>query len=197
MKREVVCISAIALCLLSLPAVATLISTPLPAGTLIGSPYISPFILVGGVDTKAYVTSWAYDLGGDTYLYAYQISGATAKFTWFSVAFNPIAINEWHVEYTTETAPIEWVPVDDSTAATSMEAFFSPGLTAANNSALLWFTCTKAPDPSYGAGALAKMSIGGGVYAEGNVLVPLPEPLTAILLGSGWILLRRYKHKEA
>lgn len=191
------------LCLLSIPAMASLNLAPVPSHLANPAPFMqSPnedFIVVygSGLGTaKAKVTSKVYTADAGGYIYTYQISNATVKFTWFSVALDSIAVSNWGVQVTGgETSPASWDPVDDPSAAINMEAAFSPGLTATSNSAILWFTCTQAP--ATGVGALAKLGVGGGTYAEGNVLVPLPEPLTAILLGGGWILLLRYKHKKA
>jgi len=194
------------LCLLSIPAMASLNLAPVPNHLMNPAPFVPPlvnedFIVVygSGLGTaKAKVTSTVYKADAGGYIYTYQISNAAVKFTWFSAALNSVAITDLGVDVSgTEMQPVAWVPVDDSSAATSVEAIFSPGLTAANNSAILWFTCAKAPDPTYGEGALAKLSIVGGVYAVGNILVPIPEPITMILLGSGWLLLRICKHKKA
>ena len=190
------------LCLLGIPAIASLnlapvpshIANPLPFDQLLNEDFI--VVHGSGLGTaKASVTSTVYTADAGGYIYTYQISNAVVNFSWFSAAFNSVAISGWGVDVSgTQMAPIAWDPVDDSSAATSVEAFFSPGLTASNNSAILWFTCANAP--SDGVGALAKLSVSGLVAAEGPVLVPVPEPLTAILLGGGWILLRMYRHKK-
>jgi hypothetical protein len=151
-----------------------------------------------GLNTaKAKVTSTVYKADAGGYIYAYQISGATTKFTWFSMAFHSIPITKYGVEASgTEILPVAWdVVVDDDSvpASKNMEALFSPGLTS--NSAILWFVCDD-DTPGVGVGALAKLSVGGGTYAEGAVLVPSPEPMTMILLGSGLVMLRFCRHKN-
>jgi hypothetical protein len=199
MMKRIVYLYMVLLCLLSIPAMATLNLAPVPSHTVNPAPFDQlanqGFTVVYGSgvgNSKANVTSTVYKADAGGYIYTYQISNAAIKFTWFSVAFDPILITNWGVQ-TPGSTPTAWDPADDSSAATNVEAFFSSGLTA-SNSAILWFTCANAP--SNGVGALAKLSGTGGTYAEGTVLVPVPEPLTAILLGSGWILLRKYKHKE-
>ena len=197
MKR-IVSLHAVLLCLLSIPAAATLNLEAMPAHDLPLFQELTDqnFIVVYGNGlvgtTKAKVTSTVYTTTGG-HLYAYQISNAEVKFSWFSVALNSINVTDWGVEIPGST-PIAWDPVDDPLAAINMEATFSPGLTATKKSAILWFTCTEAP--ANGVGALAKLSLGGGVYAEGNVLVPLPEPMTIILLSAGWLTLRSWRRKS-
>jgi len=161
MMKRIVSLHAVLLCLLSIPAAATLNLEAVPNHAL--DPYLQQLlnqnftVMYGGSGTAAYVTSKVYKAdAGSVYIYTYQISGATTKFTWFSVALNSINVTDWGVEIPGST-PIAWDPVDDSLAATSIEAFFSPGLTATNNSATLWFTC--ANPPSSGIGALAKLSL--------------------------------------
>jgi hypothetical protein len=204
MMKRIVYLHAALLCLLSIPAAATLNLAPVPNHLANPAPFDQlvdeDFIVVygSGLNTvKAEVTSKVYEADAGGYIYTYQISNAAVKFTWFSVVFDPVAIaaiTDYGVVPGTGTTPLAWEPVmDGSSDATNVEAFFSPGLTS-SDSAILWFTCTDAPGS--GAGALAKLSSTGGVYAEGAALVPNPEPLTVVLLGSGWALLRRHKRRD-
>lgn len=178
---------AIAMCVMSVPTMALLPSH---------NPAIfdqSPNELFSGSGHQAFVTSTVYELdpaaGG--YLYTYKISGATTKFTWFSVALNQgTSIVDWDFE-TPGITPFAWEPVENQFNPTSIEAFFKTGLTG--DSALLWFTSLN--KPVAGLGALAKLSVTGGAYAEGLVLVPVPEPMTAGLLGLGWLAVRSYRRK--
>jgi hypothetical protein len=181
---------------------ASLNLAPMPAhnSTWIQQLADQDFIVVygDGLNTaKAKVTSTVYTADAGGAIYAYQILNAAAKFTWFSVAFHSIPITSWGVEVSgTEISPIAWdVVVDDDSApaSTNMEALFSPGLTVSNNSAILWFVCND-DTPGTHVGALAKLSIGGGTYAEGPVLTPSPEPMTMILLGGGLVMLRFCKY---
>lgn len=204
-KRQISCLCVVIFCLIGIPAMASLNLASMPAhnSTWIQRLPDQDFIVKcgGGLGTtQAYVTSTVYEATGEyagKYIYAYQISGATTKFTWFSVAFHSIPITKYGVEVSgTELPPIAWdVVVDDDSvpASINMEALFSPGLTS--NSAILWFVCDD-DTPGDGIGALAKMSVGGGTYAEGAVLVPFPEPMTMVLLGSGLIMLRFCGHRN-
>jgi hypothetical protein len=193
MMKKIVYLHA-AMASLNLAFVPNHFANPLPVDQLVNEDFIVMYGIGAGT-AKAKVTSEVYIADAGGYIYTYQISNAAVKFSWFSVALDSINVTNWGVQVTgSETQPMAWNP-DDSPAA-SIEALFSPGLTAANNSAILWFTCANDVDPVHGTGALAKLSIGNGVYAEGNVLVPLPEPLTVIFLSGGWILLRTYKHKK-
>jgi hypothetical protein len=189
-RRSILC--AITMCAISMSAIATL---P-PYDPVLVDEFSNE--LFAGSGSQAFVTSQVYKLdpaaGG--YLYTYQISGATTKFTWFSVAFQPqTSIIEKGYEIAAGTInPFAWEPVTDGDVITSIEAFFKSGLTETGKSALLWYTSPNGPGPSLGA--LAKLSLtGGGAYAEGLVLVPTPEPMTAGLLGLGWLVVRSYRRK--
>jgi hypothetical protein len=204
MKRQIFCLCAVIFCLISIPAMASLNLASMPAHNLTWIQQLAnqDFIVKygSGLGTaQAKVTSTVYEADAGGYIYAYQIFGATTKFTWFSVAFHSIPITKYGVEVSgTEVAPIAWdVVVDDdlAPASTNMEALFSPGLMASSNSAILWFVCAD-DTPGTGIGALAKLSVGGGTYAEGAVLVPFPEPMTMVLLGSGLVMLRFCRHKN-
>jgi hypothetical protein len=203
MKKVTICLSAIALCLMSMPAIGSLNLASVPSH--VSNPFNQQllnqnFVVVYGAGlgtTKAKVTSNVYMADAGGYIYTYQISAATTTFTWFAAALNSIAVTNWGVDASgTQTKPAAWDPVDVASASTSIEAFFTPGLTAANSSAILWFTCAQAPDPQNGSGALAKLTVGNGVYAVGNVLVPIPEPLTMLLLGGGWMMMRTCNRKK-
>jgi hypothetical protein len=187
-RRNIFC--AIAMCAISMPVLALPIYNSLPVAEL-----SSQFLPTWG-SGQALVTSSVYSLTDSSgFLYTYRVSGSTAKFTWFSVALNPGTLLDNNSGYESPgTLPFEWLPVEDFLNPTSFEAFFNTGLTF-GNSALLWFTSPNNPDSKPAIGALAKLSASGGTFAEGNVLVPVPEPLTMTLLGFGWLALRSCKRK--
>jgi hypothetical protein len=172
-------------------AFALPVFNPVPVS---GGELSSSFVPITG-SGSAMVISTVYLLepaaGG--YLYTYQITDATAKFTWFSVALNSgTSIIDWGIE-ATGTMPINWLPVEDALNPNSIEAFFNTGLTS-GDSALLWFTSLNGP--TSGDGALARLSATSGAYSVGSVLIPVPEPLTVTLLGFGWIAVRSFKRKK-
>ena len=184
MRTAIPCI--IALCVVCTQAIA---SFPAYVGSGPIQEITDEFAPVYG-SGQASVTSKVYEGQDGDYIYAYLISDSTAKFTWFSVALDPaISVNSWDYDLP-GTAPAIWAPVDSP--ATSIEAFFAAGLTS-GDSAVLWFTSSNAP--VLGTGALARLSYTGGTYAVGDVLVPVPEPVTAILLGVGWLAVRSYRRK--
>jgi hypothetical protein len=190
-RRMIFC--AISICLIGMSSFATIPPSHSPAPVL-GGEFSDLFSGTGS--GHATVISKVYSLGPTAggYLYTYQITGATANFTWFSVALNPgMSIDSCNSDETFGIKPIEWLPVEDYTNPNSIEAFFKNGLTS-GNSALLWFTTSDGPTP--GLGALARLSANGGAYAEGTVLVPVPEPLTVTLLGFGWLAaVRSFRRK--
>jgi hypothetical protein len=152
-------------------------------------------LFTGAGTGQALVTSKVYSLGPTAggYLYTYQITGATANFTWFSVALNSgTSILGYESDETLGIKPVNWLPVEDAVNPNSIEAFFRNGLTT-GDSALLWFTAANGPTP--GDGALARLSANGGAYALGSVLIPVPEPITMALLGLGWLVVRSYRRK--
>ncbi len=184
MQKEEVFLYIVMLCVLPAPLLALPLHGEDPIQQM--TDIFEPGVGIG----QASVTSEVYEAIGGGYIYAYQISDATVDFTWFSIAFNP-GTTVTSLDYdSTGLDPMDWLLVN--TPPTSIEALFDSGL-ASNTSSLLWFTCTEAP--ANGVGALAKLSVGGGVYAEGNVLVPVPEPMTIILLSAGWLMLRSCKRK--
>jgi hypothetical protein len=188
-RRNILC--ALTMCLVSMSAMA--VGIPPHGGFNLFDQLLNESF--SGDGYTASVTSTVYDLGPTAggYLYTYQITGATTKFTWFSVAFyKGTSIMNYSVE-APGTAPNLWEPVEDAANPSSIEAaFFNPGLTS-GSSALLWFTSPTSP--VHGVGALAKLSATDGGYAEGVVLVPTPEPMTMTLLGLGMLALRSIKRK--
>ena len=189
MMNKRIILSAITMCLVSMSALASL-----PSHNPVFVDQLNDTFTGDGY--QASVTSTVYELGPTAggYLYTYQISGATTPFTWFSIALDPaVSIIASDSDGIVNT-PWFFAPVGSYADPTSIEAYFNPGLTS-GTSALLWFTSSFAPDINPGIGALAKLSGVGGAYVEGNVLVPIPEPITAALLGLGMLAVRSFKRK--
>jgi hypothetical protein len=135
---------------------------------------------------QATVTSTVeYDNVANLFRYTYTVSNATEKFTSFMVAIDPsISIVSSGI---LSSLVSSWVVTDDNDA---MVATITGNLKTSGATATVWFTC--AQDYTTGDGALANVK----TYAQGSVLSPIPEPMTMLLLGSGWVLLRRYKSKK-
>jgi len=200
--RKKAFLSALVICAFSMPAIASL----LVPGTVVGSYTInsveasiaSPFYAVGSSSPSATVTSTVYLTTSNDYLYAYQISDATVKFSYFTVSWTQPSVtidaSSW-ITAGAEIAPMAW---DLSDTGQEMEALFSGNLKTPNSSALLWFVTSDAPasTATADAGALIKYSAAGPTVATGSVFVPIPEPLTMLLLGSGWMMMRTCNRKK-
>jgi hypothetical protein len=118
------------------------------------------------------------------YRYTYTISQATEKFTSFVIGVDP-SVSIVSPGYSSLVS--SWVLTDDGDA---MVATITGNLKTSGAVATLWFDCSQ--NYTTGDGALSNVKS----YAPGNVLVPIPEPVTVVLLGSGWVLLRAYKRKK-
>jgi hypothetical protein len=187
MKNVAVFLCALAVCAISGETIAAL-SLPSYLGSGPIQQMNSLFVPAYGTG-QASVTSKVYNAASGGYIYSYQISETTANFTWFSVALNPgTSITSYGYDSSGIT-PMDWSPVDSP--ATSIEALFSTSVKPTNTSSLLWFTSPNAPEINTLGGALAK----NGAYTVGDVWAPVPEPMTAILLGAGWLALRSWKRK--
>ena len=159
--------------------------------TLISSLYDVPFSITAGdgeVDCEVY----QHDITGE-YLYTYQITNLTSSvsFSFFSVGIvdglsayapgydvNPFSSDINPVFYTVTGWPVQTV-----------DYVFSETIGIGQQSSVLFFKSIDAP----GLGRATLYS--SNMSATNNVLVPIPEPATIMLLGSAglWILGRKRK----
>jgi len=187
----------------SLLVVATLFAlpqnadaVPVPVGWTMDDHDITTFIIGSGsavVNSNVYYgyTSGPYQ---DKYVYTYKISNIDSGigFSFFSVGIldgaNAFAPDVEEVMGT--VSPTYWTTV--ASPVQGVNALFADiTISDGESSAILWFVSDH-PSTS-GNGALYCMSSGSPYYATGDLLTPIPEPATIVLLGMGsiWIFNRR------
>ncbi len=165
----------------------------IPVGGVIDANHSETFSIATGfaeVDCKVYkYTSGDYE---GKYIYTYQISnidsgiglslssvgildGASAEYA----SYDPIA----------DVDPTNWAVI--GSPAQSVDALFVNTIGNGQSSALLWFVSDDAS--TFGKGMLFGMSSGIPYYETGDLLTPIPEPATFLLLGTAglWILTRK------
>ena len=169
----------------------------IPVGGVLHDSYSGTFDTGFGlavVDCEVY----AYTSG--EYVYTYQISNISSGIglSFFSVgikdganAFDPdcdalpgaVAPTVWDVVYTSYPPASEHVE--------SVEALFTYTIDDGFGSVVLWFASDYSS--TLGNGVLFGMSSGTPYYATGDLLTPIPEPATFLLLGTAglWILTRK------
>ncbi|MGH2271011.1 hypothetical protein ACQ9LF_04360 [Anaerohalosphaeraceae bacterium U12dextr] len=186
MKKLMVSLAVIAFCAMSLQAVA------LPAYSSQVQQITTTFSPVYGTGS-AEVTSTVYAATGGGYIYAYEIKNATNTFSWFSVALLPGAVVTGTGYDAGTNDPTSWTTV--GVPATSVEGLFAIQIAPGVDSSVVWFTSPGAPTRDLGS--LTGLGTKGTFnYLEGGILTPIPEPMTMVLLGAGWLALRTCGRKR-
>jgi len=153
-----------------------------------------PFSLGKGfaqVDCEVYqYTTGSY---AGKYVYAYQISNLNAGIgiSFFSVEIleGATAESASYDQIVGTVDPIYWTIISSPPQIQSVEALFANTLDNGETSARLWFASNYAP--SLGSGAL----FGRASLGMEEVVTPIPEPSTLILLGS-LVGLANFKRKK-
>jgi len=170
-------------------------SVPVPVGSTMEDHDSTTFVIGSGsavVNSNVYYgyTSGPYQ---DKYVYTYQIiNNSGMGLSSFSVgildganAFAP------DVEEAVGTVnPTYWTTV--GSPVQSVDALFADiTIGDSESSAILWFVSNYTS--TSGNGMLFCMSSGSPYYATGDLLTPIPEPATFVLLGTAglWILTRK------
>jgi hypothetical protein len=161
-------------------------------GTLLDGTTQSFFSLTDPFPEVATVTSQVYNnyQSGpyvDKFVYTYQITNtSTAGISFFSV--NILGADEpespgWET-IGDSIDPASWV---FAVSPPSVDGYFNNKIAEGESSSLLYFVSDN--QPGLGEGTLVGMDTNYNfVNATGNLTVPVPEPVTIILLGSGWLI---------
>lgn len=187
MKKMTVFLAVVAFCAMSLQAVA------LPAYTSTVQSITTTFSPVYGSGSAEVTSTVYYDSGAAQYIYAYEVKNATNNFTWFSVSLATGAVITGTGYDPGSSDPSSWTTV--GTPATSVEGLFALQIAPGKDSSLVWFTTPNAPTRD--DGSLTGLGNKGVFnYLEGGILTPIPEPMTMVLLGAGWLALRTCGRKR-
>jgi len=136
---------------------------------------------------SAKVDCEVYKYTSGIYVYAYQISNIDSDIglSFFSVGILDGA-NAFEADYELlgGVTPASWDTV--SSPVQSVDALFTSAIDNGYSSTVLWFVSDYTP--TLGNGALFGTASGIPHYATENLLTPVPEPATIVLLGIGGIL---------
>ncbi len=159
----------------------------IPVGGVLHDSYSGTFDTGFGlavVDCEVY----AYTSG--EYVYTYQISNnSTIGFSFFSAGI-PEGGDAWSPSVDSDPIsgyvdPVFWTVA--GSPVQSVDYLFADTIDNTETSALLWFVSSHTSH--LGVGTL----FGGNVSTTGDLLTPIPEPATFLLLGTAglWILTRK------
>lgn len=137
-----------------------------------------------------------YNYASEEYLYTYQIeniSDVDLDFVTMQVD-SVFGATAWDYDDTgdpEEVNPAVWGPVPFSSPAPhSFDAHFNDTILSGDQSALLWFVTSDEPTSAgqgdlFGVYRAAEGDPWSGFYAEGNLITPIPEPATFLLISMG------------
>ncbi len=164
-------------------------------GTLLDGTTQSFFSLTDSFAEVAAVTSQVYNnyQSGpyvDKFVYTYQITNtSTAGISFFSVSILGADEPEspgWET-IGDSIDPSYWVFAGSPPSVEGLALFNNNIIAGGESSSLLYFVSDN--PPGLGEGTLHGMDINSdSVNATGDLIVPVPEPVTIILLGSGWLI---------
>jgi hypothetical protein len=162
-------------------------------------------------------TNWFSEVGGDpcsdpcmalvdsevfsytsesfNYVFTYQITNTSdADLTWFSVTFDAVNVYEpsWDSSDPCWVDPDDWYII--GSPAESIQGIFKETISPSEISAILWFKSDYGPNPDLGSGYLAGIPP-GPVFASGELIVPIPEPATLVLLVAGGLIALTHKRR--
>lgn len=159
-----------------------------------GAPLVSTFLPGYGTGVATVTSSVYTDNTTGDFIYTYLISGPQVNLSFFSVELYPnVTIVDWGVD-AGGIEPLNWVPVNNPYE--SMEASFDAPIESGETSATLWFISPQGPTEA--DGALAGITNGRYNFLVGQVLTPVPEPATWMLLIAGGLFGRlSRKRKQA